>query len=621
MLVSLCLAASLSAAEGIVLHGTKIRSDEIPGDNRVVQRGLTPDRWQPQEPDLARKSSWSLPARALSEGAQVSKRVLVLRFNFRPDSPDDSSRTTGNGRMDLSNPLAHDSTDYDSEYYRRVGHLVDPPPHDSAYFDAHLRALSRYYETVSEGKIELDWDVYPPKKDSVYVLPHPMSYYGKCEFDSVVFGLTRYFVDCIRVADSTSPEILFSNYESVFLFHAGSDRQNDLGFPETCADLFTGFIRYFPQPSEGFDTAWVDNRTSFVQTALIMPEAASQDNRATALNAVLAHEFGHQLGLVDLYATNTFMSQLGDFALMDNNGFGTGIDFDYEVGRVFGAIPLFPEAWSRAYLGYVDVYDYRQGSDVRVVAAEAVSSGIKIARVPVSENEYYLIENRLVDTDRRTTAMLVDSLTYVFQGPVDSATRAFTGEYDFLLPGSGLLIFHVDEGVAGLDYDGDGVSNFDDNDLQWDWDRRFIRLIEADGLINFGGYYRSGYGREEDMFRDDRNQAFTPNTNPRTFDNSGNNTHVHITNIARDTAIVGGLPRLLDTVMLFNVATDGLADGFPVRAGFPRYGLSPIADDIDKDGTPEIIAASGRNLLLFTTNGENFLHKVTACDPCSTYYD
>jgi M6 family metalloprotease-like protein len=592
----------------------KQKVDEAQSDNRIIQRGLTPDRYRPDDLQLKRKHPWSLPTEALADNAQHTIKVLVLRYDFQEEVPDDPN-TTGRGVMNLADLPA---TPADSQaYLDSVGHFIDPPPHDSAYFHAHLRALNMYWEKVSEGKINLSWDIFPPGKNSRYQLPHPMSYYGKCPFDSVVFGLERFFIDCIHLADSMSPEISFSNYEAFFLFHAGADRQNDLGFPETCSDLFTGFIHYYPDPERGFDTLWVDSGTHFVETALLMPETASQDNRATALNAVIAHEFGHQLGLVDLYRTDNFMSQLGDFALMDNNGFGTGIETPWRVGRVFGAMPLYPSAWSRAYLGYVEVHDFRQGSDIRTVAAEVVSSGIKIARIPISENEYYLIENRMQLIDPGDTILWLDSTSNVILGP-GNENHEFTGDYDFLMPGSGLLIFHVDEGVAGLDYDGDGMNNFDDNDLQRDPDRRFVRLVEADGLVNFGGYYRSGYGRAEDMFRDDRNNSFTPNTNPPAIDNSGNNTHVYVTNITRDTAAIG---TLLDSVILFDLETDKLATGFPVRAGQPIFGLSPVADDLDRDGTDELIAVSGRNLLIFTTTGLNFLREYTGCTTCPIFYD
>jgi len=606
----LFLPATLKAAGGKVLPIVGTATVPQPGENKVRFPCLTPTAQDVIEFGLSRKSKWSLPEQALSAAFLDTIRILVLRFDFQNESSDNPN-STGRGRLDLSDPLANPIDS--ANYYNAVGHLVDPPPHDSLYFDAHLRSLRKYYETVSEGKLTLSWDIFPSVSGSAYTLPQPMSYYGICNFDSVVLGLERYFIDCIKVADSVEPGIVFSNYESIFLFHAGSDRQNDIGFPETCNDLFTGFIAFG-------DSIAVDGGANYVRSALLLPETASQDNRGTALNAVIAHEFGHQLGLVDLYNTNNFLSQLGDFELMDNNGFGTGIDFGFAVGQIFGAIPLFPGAWSRAHLGLVDVVDFRQDSDLRVVAAEVVSGGIKIARVPISENEYYLLENRIVETDGKETALLADSTTSVFQYPVD-LQKNFTGEYDFLMPGSGLLIYLVDESVAGLDYDGDGVNNFDDNDLQWDPDRKFITLIEGDGLINFGGYYRAGFGRAEDMYRDDRNTSLTPNTNPPSIDNTGNNTRVRLTDISRDTiTTVQGLV-YLDSVIIAKLEFDGKAAGFPVRAGYPTFGLNPIAADIDKDGTLELIFASGTYLNVATLDGQNFLRQYTNCTNCPTFED
>jgi len=365
-----------------ILTGKKVVDDSVIFKDKVIHPCLTPSSGDIFQLPLEREKPWSLPKKALDADFDTTVNILVLRFNFQYEDTDDPN-TTGRGYMNLSTDTLG--------FFDSAGHYIDPPPHDSSYFDAHLNALRRYWETVSEEKITISWQIWPPGKDSVYVLPQAMNYYGLC--DTIVTGLERYFIDCITVADSVSPEIHFADYHSIFLFHAGSDRQNDIGFPTTCNDLFSGFIRFG-------DSLAVDTGSHYVRTALILPETSSQDNRATALNAVTAHEFGHQLGLVDLYSTNYFLTQLGDFALMDNNGFGTGIDFDgFSVGSVLGAIPVYPCAWSRAFLGLVDVYDFRQGTDIRIAAAEVKSNGIKVARVPISEKEYYLIENRLVDTD------------------------------------------------------------------------------------------------------------------------------------------------------------------------------------------------------------------------------
>jgi len=606
--MTLALGAGVVAADGL-LHGVRLPADSSGAPQALSHRCLAPDRAVAPSDGLSRKTPWSLPSQALAADFDTTIHILVLRFNFQYEAPDDPN-TTGRGRIDVSNPKANAQDS--ASYYDSVGHWIDPPPHDSEYFDAHLRALRTYWEFASEQKVTMSWDIFPNGRTAAYELPHPMAYYGLC--DSVVIGLERFFTDCITLADADNA-IDFAQYQAVMIFHAGADRQNDIGFPTTCSDLFTGFIVFG-------DSVAVDGGSRYIRRALLMPETSCQDNRATALNAVMAHEFGHQLGLVDLYSSATFMTQLGDFSLMDDNGFGSGIDFGYPVGRVFGSIPVYPDAWSRAYLGYVPVVDFRQGSDIRLVAAQVASSGIKIARIPISEKEYYLIENRIEDVDGMDTYARVDTNTNVILGPADS-TRRLNGEYDFLLPGYGMLIYHVDEAVAGLDYDGDGQNNFDDNDLQWDAGRRFISLVEADGVVDFGGYYRRGYGSPEDLFRDDRATAFTPNTNPPTIDNSGNQTHIYITDIRRDTTRPAPSEPLvrMDSVMRFDIETRGLVSGFPVRTGSPQYGLNVIADDLDRDGTEDVVVASGKLVSAFTTTGGSYLQHVSPCPSCPVVYD
>jgi M6 family metalloprotease-like protein len=635
MILFFLAAVSTAAGKGL-LYGRKHEAEGKSGENTIIHRCLHSELPQTRFLPLQRKSRWSLPASALAPDFDTTIHCLVLRYNFKFEDPDNPG-STGRGHFNLApHPLPNDfndATPQDSiDYLNRVGHFIDPPPHDSIYFDRQMRALHTYWNFVSEGKISLTWDIFPAGKDSAYELPHEMAYYGRDDIDDVVLGLESFFVDCIKLADTAhliglGPDIDFSQYQAIFLFHAGADRQNDIGFPPTPNDLFTGYIKIGDSVINANNGLMVDNGTVPIRDATMMPETANQDNRSTALNAVMAHEFGHQLGLVDLYSSLTFISQLGDFALMDDNGFGSGVDFGWPAGQSFGTVPVYPCAWSRAYLGFEPVVDFRQGQDIRVVAAEVLTEGIQLARVPISETEYYLIENRNVDIDGVPAGAQFDTLTNVILGPARLQVIGMdtvilqNGEYDFLCPGSGLLIYLVDEEVAALDWDGDGLNNFLDNDLQWNKDHRFIRLIEADGLVNFGGNYRSGYGTPEDMFRDDRATTFTPNTNPPAIDNAGGNTHVYITNISRAPDTTRPKQPLMDSVITFDLETDRLVANFPVRAGIPTLGMSPIADDLDGDGTDEIIVASDNLLSVFTTAGENFLQLIDPCASCEPYLD
>ena len=585
----------LFADEGKILKPLDVTRVSIDSDNpEISQRGFHSLPSQRNILNLDRGQPWGLPKANASGKAVTTLRLLGLRFDFRKEISDEE-RTTGDGTFDLRDTL---------EFLEEYKHLYDPSPHNKQYFEAHFQALRDYYFYVSRGQLDLTWDVYPEEEDSVYHLPEYMSYYGCLRYDDTIggpySGLTDYMVDCFETVENSADSVIdFSQYDSYFLFHAGSDRQNDLGFPETECDLFTGYIFFRNYDGVQVDGIFVDHDSTGISDALIVPEMGSQDNRAVTLNAVIAHEFGHQLGLIDLYRTDIFFTRLGDFALMDNNGFGTSIEFpNYpDAGGVLGSMPVYPMAWSRAFLGFDSVVVMRQGTSIDVVAAELdpiLHPGNKIVKIPITEHEYYLIENRQIDVDGKDTYLIADPTTSVFKGPGDIG-KNLTGEYDYLLPGSGMMIWYVDETVAEDDYDGYFGNNFLDNQLQNDPQHPFIELIEADGMQHFGGNYYTDYGKAEDMFYAGNNSSFTPNTNPASFGNAGNNSHVRVTDISES-----GIE------MSFNLETEMVSEGYPRRAGKPVYNLSPIAADIDGDDSTEVIVASGKNLLVIRGDGEDY---------------
>jgi len=597
----LILIAPASAEDYKILKPESVKRIQVdPKNPKVVHHGFKSLPSRRNILNREREHPWALPKKTVSAGVVDTLRLLGLRFDFQEEIQDNPN-TTGNGKFDMRDTLA---------FLQEYKHLYDPSPHNRQYFEAHFQALRNYYFHLSGGKLDLTWEVYPTEPDSVYHLPHDMAYYGCMRYDDTIggpfSGLTDYLNDCIKLVDSSSDStIFFGDYDSYFLFHAGSDRQNDLGFPETVCDLFTGYIFCRDYDGNQVNGYYVDNDSTGISDALIIPEMGSQDNRAVTLNAVMAHEFGHQLGLIDLYRTDIFFTRVGDFALMDNNGFGTSIEFpDYpDAGGVLGSMPVYPMAWSRAFLGFDSVIVLREGTLVDILAAEVdpmIVPGNKIAKIPISEHEYYLIENRQMDTDGRETYHIADSVTSVFQGP-GTFNKELTGEYDFLLPGSGMLIWHVDETVAAMDYDSIFGNNFLDNQLQNDPDHPFIRLVEADGMANFGGDYYTGYGTRYDMYYADNNDAFTPNSNPSSFGYGGTNSHVRVTDISES-----------KLEMTFDLEIEMLSDGFPRRAGIPFSGLAPVVADINNNDTTEILLCSGRNILVIKEDSSDFTPPATS---------
>lgn len=492
-------------------------------------------------------------------------RIVAIRVEFKAEIPDDPT-TTGQGLFDRRDTLT---------FLNQEGHLFDSAPHLKKYFSAHLRSLGNYWRSVSNGRLVLTYDVFPQTETNVYQLPVVMGYYGSAgpyRDSGVVKQLSTFFHDAIHLADSLSPEIQFANYDAVIVFHAGSDRQNDLGNlgTPTPNDLYTGFIILG-------DTVKVDNDSAGITGGIIAPESPSQDNRIVGLNGILAHEFGHQLGLVDMYNTTSTppISTLGDFSLMDNFGQDIGIEYDFGRGPkvAFGLVPTLPDAWSRAYLGFVDsLAEIRNSRDIKIIAAAMQRTGTEVVKVPIGSLEYFLIENRQKDIDAEPdTFLLVDSATYVILGPVNR-NRQYNNEYDLLLPGSGLAIYHVDENVAYLpDPDYPQFTRFEVNSVNTDPKRRMVTLMEADGIVDFGGNYFTGFGRAEDLFRLGNNSRFGPNTNPSSRTSFKANSHILIDSVS-----------VLDTLMRCNIFTNFLVSQQPLWAGQDSIAFPLILDTTEK---------------------------------------
>jgi len=545
---------------------------------------------------LSRSAPHALPFAKLSTAAAVETlKILALRVEFQKETPDDPT-TTGLGVFDRRTQ---------QEFLTQEGHLVDPAPHGKKYFESHIQALDRFYQAVSNGKLKVTGEVWPPVDSGAYQLPVPHAYYGSggpYADSAIVVQISRFFKDAVRLADSVSPQIDFSAYQALAIFHAGSSRQDDI-FGNSLNDFFTGLLRLG-------DSVVVDSGASVVTEGMILPESPSQDNRAVGLNATLAHEFGHQLGLVDLYNTETILTQVGDFSLMDNNGADVAVELDFRPigGRLIlasGLLPVYPDAWSRAFLGFLDTLAVTRGPvNLSLLAGELQRSGTEAVKIPISEQEYFLVENRSVDFDSFVgSALKVDPVTGVVLGPArpDADSSVFTFEYDILLPGSGILIWHVDEAVAlqagCADGQGNLYSRFACNTVNNNPQRRFLELKEADGFVDFGGNYFTGtFGFAEDMFWAPNNTEFTPTSNPSSRSKFGGQTGTSVTGI--------GAP---DTVMSFSVSSDYLLPGWPQFTGFSRSHPSPVLGDLDGDGVEEILSFSGPILLAWKQDGSKFI--------------
>jgi M6 family metalloprotease-like protein len=125
---------------------------------------------------------------------------------------------------------------------------------------------------------------------------------------------------------------------------------------------------------------------------------------------VMAHEFGHILGLPELYAPNKLHEGIGIWGLM---GQGTWVGL--------GESPPHLSAWCKHALGWVDAIVVDETQTVSLPSVQKSGRVVKVfAKGPEHPHEYFLIENRTKEG------------------------------FDGRIPGAGLLIWHVDESVTSF---------------------------------------------------------------------------------------------------------------------------------------------------------------------------
>jgi immune inhibitor A len=135
---------------------------------------------------------------------------------------------------------------------------------------------------------------------------------------------------------------------------------------------------------------------------------------------IFAHEFGHDLGLPDLYDTITGLPGVGDWDLMDQGSWN---------GSPSGSSPAHPSAWDKILLNWTTAQTITaKQNDLTIYPLETTkNNGNKsIYKIPISvandpTQEYYLITY-----DRKTG-------------------------FDTNLPSEGLMVWHVDDSVGNID--------------------------------------------------------------------------------------------------------------------------------------------------------------------------
>ena len=195
---------------------------------------------------------------------------------------------------------------------------------------------------------------------------------------------------------------------------------------------------------------------------------------------VLAHEFGHALGLPDLYDTDYSSSGSGKLALMASGSWGTSNNSPWYPATMIG--------WCKNQLGWIDVVEITEDHDA--VSIQQTYSNNTVYRVNHSqiEEEYWYIENR----------QKVGS--------------------DTLMPTAGLTIWHINDDIA------QGWAPNNDEPYYG------VGLEQADGMF---ALENGGPSNGADVFPGDSdNREFSNSSSPNTTSLYGEASMLRLDNIS-----------------------------------------------------------------------------------------
>ncbi len=538
-------------------------------------------------------------------------RVLAVMAEFQAD---DDSRSTGTGK-------------FGSVYPQDFGkNILDPLPHDRAHFQNHLRFLANYVAKVSGGATAVTSEVL----DGVVTLPNQMGSYSPRagQSDKPVADLA---VQAWTAADKQFPNVDFSRYDFFIVFHAGIGRDINLasiqGYtpnPYDVPSLYIGLeamrgyygAQYAGIPMKGGAQVITNSAVIPCTETRITTDILGQTILLNlTINGLIAACFGNWAGLPDLYDTKTGNTGIGRFGLMDGQSiFSWG-----------GICPPEPNAWEKQFLGWASPRPAAPGRREYLLTAHRTDqlTTSDVVRVPVTESEYWLLENRQRDPagDGEEVTMISDGQTVKMRFARDQDgfnsgdLKALRGvvidveDVDWMLPGGtvigdsgksvfvggGILIWHIDETIID--------ANLATNTVNADKRNRGVDLEQAAGPQDIGEEQQSpfgttiGEGTPLDYFFQGNisplyKNAFNAGTFPPARTNKGYASHVAIDHFSPQGAVMSCEIALGDN----SIAP---LPGFPVKLfagtdkGLPLRRTILQSADLDNDGLEEFVVVSG----------------------------
>lgn len=471
---------------------------------------------------------------SVPESAVISDtlKILAVLADFQEDK---DATTFGNGKF---------GSIYSKDYGQSI---LDPLPHDHEYFSNHLEFAKNYYSKVSKGRVVISYHILP----GIITVSKTMRNYSPPNNTDDLSALAIFAKEVWQKADSLNPDSDFSVYDLYTIFHAGAGRDislsASLGNDKDLPSVYLSHDLLMNSLKENTAGLPINRRGKI--NSMIIPETESREMDVIggvalvelSINGLIAANIASHLGLPDLFDTNTGLSAIGRFGLMDGQAIFT-------YGGVF---PPEPSPWEKMYLGWIEPVEVKVNGRINLTTEEiAAASDTTVIKVPINTTEYYLIENRnrdaagdgaiitYVSNGVTHTKTFTTDTTGFYSWNVDSLSGVVVDvdDYNWASPGNGIIIWHIDEKVIS--------ENIAANKINANKFRRGVDVEEADGIQEIGEKFYTIFGdeviaegTEEDLWykgnkADLYKNRFDQNTLPSAASNSGANSLIKMTDFS-----------------------------------------------------------------------------------------
>ena len=425
-------------------------------------------------------------------------------------------------------------------------------------------SLSHYYRTMSLEKFRLLGEVAPRR----YAAVRPLRAYLADDTTRVgEFG--QFSLEVLRQADA---DIDFGRFDN-----DGPDKRPNSGDDDGVVDGIFIILAQVPKDfiiggatgvaHLGFEEDFAtDDLGASGEPIRIDPSRGSLQQGRTFAEAVgaMSHEYGHLLGLPDLYNVDFVRSEdllpardsagIGAWGLM---GWGT-LGWNGDDG------PNSMCAWSRWKLGWLEAIEPTASEETLELGAIGQSG--QVGKLNLSGREFFLLEYR---------------------------TRN-SSHYDRHLPAEGLLVWHVERTVASGDQSSQTIVDLECADGRWldaGYPLGQIASLEGGDNLDFWAHdqaYAAAHGGNlgdaTDVFDGLRFPVFSSTTNPDALSNDGTagvrleNMHFDAASMRVDVAVSKASVELTKIEVTHAALVAGAAMPIPFavanRGGLGATGLS-----------------------------------------------